>query len=81
MFFFEKSLTKCGGETISITFSKKSKTSISHILLFIVRQVECPRSILKLSCRSLAFTSFEAFLKNQKRSGNSLPGSFLAFIF
>ena len=32
--------------------------------------------ILKLSCRSLAFTSNKAFLKNKKRSAASLPASF-----
>ena len=29
---------------------------------------------LKLSGNLLAFTSYKAFLKNQKRSGTSLPG-------
>ena len=33
-------------------------------------------NILKLSCRSLAFTSDKAFLKNKERSAASLPASF-----
>ena len=33
--FLEKSHTKCGGKTISITFSKKSKLSISRILFLL----------------------------------------------
>ena len=35
--------------------------------------------ILKRSCRPLAFISFEAFLKNKKRSGTSLSASFSAW--
>ena len=35
--------------------------------------------ILKLSCRSIAFTSYEASLKNKKRSGSSLLASFFAW--
>ena len=62
--FFEKSYTKCCGETIPWPFSKKSKLSISldqlsKILkfIFILCQVEGYRNILKLSSRPLAFTS------------------------
>ena len=32
----------------------------------------------KLSCRPLAFTSYQAFSKNKKRSETSLPVSFFA---
>ena len=35
--------------------------------VFTVRQVKSYRNILKLSCRPLAFTSNEAFLKKTKR--------------
>ena len=44
--------------------------------VFTVCQVEDSRNWLKLCCRALAFTSNKAFLKNQKRSGTSLPVSF-----
>ena len=50
-------------------------------LLFIVCQVEDYRNILKLSCGSLAFTSYKTFLKNKKRSGTSLPASFSGLFF
>ena len=43
---------------------------------FIDYQVENYRSILKLSCRPFAFASYQAFLKNKKKSGTSLPASF-----
>ena len=45
-------------------------------LVSIACQGEDYCSILKLSCRSLAFTSYKAFLKNKKRSETSLPASF-----
>ena len=47
--------------------------------VFIVCHVEDYRKWLKLSCRSLAFTSNEAFLKNKKRTGTSLPNSISAW--
>ena len=61
---------------------------IEHVLLnslklfvFILWQVEGYGNILKLSCRSLAFTSYyKAFLKNQKRSGTSLPALFSGWV-
>ena len=49
-----------------------------YIVCFIVSQVEGYRNALKLSCRSLAFTSYEAFLKNKRGSGTSLAASFSA---
>ena len=71
--FLEKSYTKCGGKTIPRPFFKKWKFSISLdqyskvlYFVFIVCQVEDYRKWLKLSCRSLAFTSNKAFLKTKK---------------
>ena len=65
--FQEKSYTKFGGESIPRPFCKKTSW-----------QVVGYRNILKLRCRSLAFTSYKAFLKNKKRYGSSLPAEFLA---
>ena len=64
--FLEKSFTKCGGETSSRPFSEKLKTSISldqqskvlYSVFLLYGQVEGYRSISKLSCGPLAFTSF-----------------------
>ena len=39
-------------------------------------QVEDHQNILKLSCRTYAFTSYKAFVKNKKRSGTIFPDSF-----
>ena len=65
-FFLEKPYTKCGGKTSPRRFSEESKFSISldqysKVFVFIVCQVEGYQNILKLSCRPVAFTSFEAF--------------------
>ena len=46
--------------------------------VFIVLRVEAYQNTLKLSYRPLAFTSYWAFLKNQKSSRTSLPASFSA---
>ena len=64
------------------------KVKIKHIsgsvvlsfmqLVFIVCQVEGYRTILKISCRPLVFTSYKAYSKNKKRSETSLPTSFSA---
>ena len=81
--FFEKSYTKCGEETISRPFSKKTKLSISldkyskavygSLLLHAnLRAVE----IVKPSCRPFAFTLYKLFLQNKKNSETSLPASF-----
>ena len=66
--FPEKSYTKWGGETIFRPLSKKRKLSVSldqlsKLLysLFIVFQVEGFGTILRLSCRSLAFASYKDF--------------------
>ena len=64
--FLEKSFTKCGGETSSRPFSEKLKTSISldqqskvlYSVFLLYGQVEGYRSISKLSCGPLGFTSF-----------------------
>ena len=42
----------------------------------IVCQADDYQNILKLSCRSLAFTLFMDFFKNKERSGTSVPVSF-----
>ena len=78
-FFLEKSYAKCGGEAIPRPFFKKSKLSSFIYFVFIVCQVEDYRKWLKLSCRSLGFTSNKAFLKNKKKFGTSLPVSFSAW--
>ena len=67
---FEKSYTKCVGETFSRSFSKKSYPWIKSLKIytvflysfFVVTQVEGYQKILKLCCRPLAFTSLKAFL-------------------
>ena len=81
--FREKSYRKCGGEAIHRPFSKKSKLSISLDLssknvynLFLLHAKL--RTILKLNCRPLNFTSYKTFLKNKNRSGTSLSASFSA---
>ena len=69
--FLKKSCTECGGETIPRAFSEKPKFSISLNQLnslgiqfiLIVCQVEDYWNILKLSGRSLAFTSYKGFFK------------------
>ena len=87
--FFEKSCTNCCGETSPRPFSEKLKLKISLnqqskgliLFFFIVCQVEGYENILKLSCRPLAFTSQQTFLKNKKRSCISLPCLFFRIIF
>ena len=66
--FLEKSYSECGEETSPRPFSAKLKLNISldqqpKILqfVFIVCQVESYRNIMRLSCRPLAFTSYQAF--------------------
>ena len=41
--------------------------------------VEDYQNIFKLSCRPLAFDSYEAFWKEKQRSGTSFPASFFAW--
>ena len=67
--FLVKSNIKRGGESIHKTFSKRSKLSISldqqskvlYSLLLLNFQVKGYRYVLKLSCRPVTFTSYEAF--------------------
>ena len=63
IFFFEKSFTKCDGETIPRHISKKSKLSICYFFLpsSVVCQVEGYQNIIKLSSRPLVCTSYKAF--------------------
>ena len=84
--FLGNSHTKYGGEVIPRLFYKNSKLSISldqwsKILQFvcILCQVVGYGNILKLSCRPLAFNSYNAFLKIKKRSETSLLASFSAW--
>ena len=81
--FPEELHTKCCGETSPKPFSKKSYLGITvlnfiHFVLIYV-QIKGYLNILKLRCRPLAFTSYKAFLKNQKKSGTSFPVSFSAW--
>ena len=66
----ENSYTKCGGITIPRPFSLKFIKFVSMVC-----QVEGYQNILKLSRRSIAFTSYKAFLINKKWSGTSLSAS------
>ena len=67
--FLVKSYIKHGGESIHKPFSKRSKLSISldlqskvlYSLLLLNFQVKGYRYVLKLSCRPVTFTSYEAF--------------------
>ena len=87
--FFLKNHTKNVVEKLFLEPSLKIKiepisgsTAQSFIqFVFIDCQVEDYRSILKLSCRTLAFVSYQASLNNKKRSGTSLPASFSAWCF
>ena len=71
---------------VPIPFSKKSKlinlwiNSLKFLcgLFFLYIQVNGYRNILKPRCRPLAFTAYEVFKKNEKRSENSHPTSFSA---
>ena len=57
--FLEISYSKCGAKTCPRPFSGKSSILWIDTLKFvsIISQVEGSRNILKLSCKSLAFTS------------------------
>ena len=78
--FLEKSYTKCCGETTPRQFLEIKIEHISGLIdqsflqfVFIVCQVDNYRNILKLSWRTLSFTSYKTFLKSKKRSGTSPP--------
>ena len=82
--FVEKSYAKCDVETVPRPFSKKPKLIIplhqkSKVLIiqftFIICQIYKYQNILKLSSKPLAFNSFKAFSKKQKRSGTSLSAT------
>ena len=79
--FVEKSYTKCGGESIPDSFVKNENWAYlwMNSLKFKTFCFYCMPSgdyqnILILSCRPLAFTP----LKSRRRSGTSLPASFVA---
>ena len=75
--FLEKTYSKCGKETSRRLFSEKSNISPEQSLIqfvFIVCQAEGYRSILKLSCRPLAF-------KKQKEVWNWSPCLIFSIIF
>ena len=81
----EKSFTKYGREPFPRPFSKKSKLSVSLdqrskglYSLFLLYAKWWAIKLKLRSCRPLAFTSYKAFLKINKRSGSSLPASFSA---
>ena len=67
--FLEKSSTKWGAETYYRLFSKNAKLNISldqqsivlYRLFLIYAQVEGYQNMLKLRCRSAAFTSYKDF--------------------
>ena len=55
-----------------------------NILKFYIFYFSCLSSwglskMIKISCRPFAFTSYKAFLKNEKRPGTSLPALFSAW--
>ena len=78
--FLEKSYPKCCGEISPRPFSKESKLSIYldqqyeflYILFLLYVQIEGHRNILKLTCRTLAFT----FFRKQKEIPASFPHTF-----
>ena len=81
--FLEKPYKKCNKKSYR-PFLKKSvplvqKFQILHHLLLLHFQVEAYQMILKLRSRPLAFTLYQAFLKNKKRSGTSLLASFFVW--
>ena len=80
---FSWKYTKCDGDTSSRSFSEKLKLSISldqqsevlHNLCLLYAKLRAFET-LKLNCIPLSFISYQAFLKNIKTSGTSLPASF-----
>ena len=85
--FIKKSNTKSSEKSSPSLFFKKSKLSISlgqhseilYNLILLYVPVEDYQDILKLRCWPLAFSSYNAFLKNKKKSEASLPASFSAW--
>ena len=76
--FLEKSQTTGGGDTIPRPFFKKL---YSLFLLYASIYTYDYQNLLKLSFKALAFTSYEAFLKNKDSSETSLPASFPPYFF
>ena len=82
--FSWKILQKCGGEAIVRPFFLKNWAylGIKFVELckvfFIAYQIKGYQTMLKLSCKSLAFTSNKALLKYKIRSEICLPVSFSA---
>ena len=72
-FFLEKSYTKCDQNWTYLGIN-----NLEFYTVFLILYIE---NILKLSCKPPAFTSNKALLKNEKRSGTSLPASFSAQFF
>ena len=72
-FFLEKSYTKCDQDWTYLGINNLEFYTVCFILYI--------ENILKLSCKPPAFTSNKALLKNEKRSGTSLPVSFSAQFF
>ena len=69
--FCKKSYTKCGGKAIYKPFSEKSKLSISldqqsKTLYNLFLMYAKLKTILKLNCRSLNFTSYKVFFRKTK---------------
>ena len=84
--FREKSYTKCGGEAIHRPFSKRWKLFMSldqysKTLYNLFLMYAKLRTILKLNCGPLNFTSNKTFLKNKNRSWTSLSASFSAWFW
>ena len=87
--FLEKSYTNGGGESIPQDPFLKNQNwvylwinSLKIYTVCFYSTLSCGyRDILKLSYRSLAFTSCKAFFKNKKRSRTSLPTSFSVWFF
>ena len=82
--FLEKSYAKYGEENSSKLLKNQNSAYAwinnlkFYTVCFFICQVQGCLKILKLSFRPFTFTSYKAFLKNKKRSGNSLPVSFSA---
>ena len=84
--FLEKSFTQFSEKTSPKPFFEKLNLSISQNqqsksfmqFVFIVCQVEGCRNILKLSCRPVSFTSYQAFLKIKRGLELVSPASFSA---
>ena len=86
--FLEKPYTKCVGETSYRPFSKKLKLSIAYLWInslnfYSVHFITSPSRWLAQCIKTKLLTTrshfYKGFLKNKKRSGNSLPASCYAW--